>query len=502
MSSVVDKNLTGEDGTDTIKIKEEFPSKPATGGKGSSSIAANGPTNSLDLSGKVIFKAELDSDIRLVPIHNEDITYDELVLMMQRVFRGKLTPDMDILLKYKDEDGDLITIFDSSDLAFAMQYCRILKLKILRKSAASTPTETANVEVGKIRSELIEIRDRVNGILDSLSPDDKKILPKVKSTNAVPTVIENESRNNSTPNGLGGSDSVGSKVEPKPVPAVSHSAPSPLPTKEFDPLGQPSAAPPNSVEMVQHQVVTGGTPTPLQQQQQQLHQQQQQVDAMKQGQATMMPQSHHISGIPTSMPQQQQQQPRYPPVAPSPQQAQQQLPQGVPPPMGGVPSTGIGLPPPQQQQQLQQQPQQGGIAGYPATSSSYQQFATAYSAAYTQQPYMSQQPTYGTAPISSPYGQPTGNEATGYPSASPQPSVGMPMVPGATTAPPGQPQYQQQQQQQYGAMNAAVRPPTMGAYRPAGPPPPSAAPGGAGGASNPYSRSAVAPNAPSAFRPT
>ena len=45
----------------------------------------------------------MNDDIRRVPIHNEDITYDELVLMMQRVFRGKLTTTDDVLLKYKDE---------------------------------------------------------------------------------------------------------------------------------------------------------------------------------------------------------------------------------------------------------------------------------------------------------------------------------------------------------------------------------------------------------------
>lgn len=57
----------------------------------------------LDLSGKLIIKVQLGDDIRRIPIHNEAITYDELVLMMQRVFRGKLTANDDITLKYKDE---------------------------------------------------------------------------------------------------------------------------------------------------------------------------------------------------------------------------------------------------------------------------------------------------------------------------------------------------------------------------------------------------------------
>lgn len=68
----------------------------------------------MDLSGKLIIKVQLGDDIRRIPIHNEDITYDELVLMMQRVFRGKLNNDDDILIKYKDEG---ITITYSIDLA-------------------------------------------------------------------------------------------------------------------------------------------------------------------------------------------------------------------------------------------------------------------------------------------------------------------------------------------------------------------------------------------------
>lgn len=49
------------------------------------------------------FQVQLGDDVRRIPIHNEAITYDELVLMMQRVFRGKLTSSDDITIKYKDE---------------------------------------------------------------------------------------------------------------------------------------------------------------------------------------------------------------------------------------------------------------------------------------------------------------------------------------------------------------------------------------------------------------
>lgn len=57
----------------------------------------------MDLSGKIIIKAQLGDDLRRIPIHNEDITYDELVLMMQRVFKLRLFDEDDLLIKYKDE---------------------------------------------------------------------------------------------------------------------------------------------------------------------------------------------------------------------------------------------------------------------------------------------------------------------------------------------------------------------------------------------------------------
>lgn len=57
----------------------------------------------MDMSGKLVIKARLGDDIRRVPIHNEDITYDELILMLQRVFRDKLNNTDDVTLKYADD---------------------------------------------------------------------------------------------------------------------------------------------------------------------------------------------------------------------------------------------------------------------------------------------------------------------------------------------------------------------------------------------------------------
>merc|ERR1719187_1955162 len=83
-----------------------------------------------DLSARLVIKLELGDDIRRIPIHNEDLTYDELVLMVQRVYRARLAAQDDVLLKYRDEDGDLVTVADSSDLAAAVECSRTLRLVV------------------------------------------------------------------------------------------------------------------------------------------------------------------------------------------------------------------------------------------------------------------------------------------------------------------------------------------------------------------------------------
>ena len=65
------------------------------------------PMPAIDLTGKLIIKAQLGNDIREIPIHNEEITYDELLLMMQRLFAGKIRSSDEITVKYKDEGNSL-----------------------------------------------------------------------------------------------------------------------------------------------------------------------------------------------------------------------------------------------------------------------------------------------------------------------------------------------------------------------------------------------------------
>ncbi|XP_065649874.1 uncharacterized protein LOC100206891 isoform X1 [Hydra vulgaris] len=138
------------------------------------------PMPAIDLTGKLVIKAQLGNDIRKIPIHNEEITYDELLLMMQRLFRGKIKSSDEITIKVKDEDGDLVTIFDSSDLMFAKSLSRYLKLTIF---VNGKPEPLEDDQVKEIKRELISMRDKINFLVNRLDEFSSKIISEKKNSN-------------------------------------------------------------------------------------------------------------------------------------------------------------------------------------------------------------------------------------------------------------------------------------------------------------------------------
>lgn len=147
----------------------------------------------LDLSGKIIIKVQYLDDIRRIPIIGDEITYDELILMMQRLF--KLQPSDEIQLKYRDDDNDLISIIDDNDLSFAIQYSRILKLMMYVKKMDDLKDLQTKLPTNYklICNELIEIRNRCNLLLEKLHLDPSKQNSNVFSvTNEMQTQTETE----------------------------------------------------------------------------------------------------------------------------------------------------------------------------------------------------------------------------------------------------------------------------------------------------------------------
>lgn len=77
-------------------------------------------------------------------------------------------------------DGDLITIFDSSDLSFAIQCSRILKLQILLNNKKENKLKIlSHGDINNIKQQLRNIRNEVNSILENL---DESVTNSISTT--------------------------------------------------------------------------------------------------------------------------------------------------------------------------------------------------------------------------------------------------------------------------------------------------------------------------------
>ena len=125
--------------------------------------------------------------------------------------------------------GDLITLFDSADLAAAIAYSRVLKLtlfvngKIVRSTGHGINIASSNVDPNIIQ-ELRAIRDKVNQVLDVLGNRDGSVPGGITENTLQVKSVQNEMTNGSEHPDVIAADSEKSLQDLK------------LESKEFDPL--------------------------------------------------------------------------------------------------------------------------------------------------------------------------------------------------------------------------------------------------------------------------
>jgi protein TFG len=149
----------------------------------SSAVHTNGRSGLHVEDGRLVIKVRLGTDVRRIPLNNEDLTYDEFILMMQRIFRGKLNPADEIVVKYRDEDGDLITIVDDADLNFAKQSNKVLKVELLLNGDLGTSDQAKTSEGIRdnscLRESLKELQEKLTALPASLEEGFQRVLEKV-----------------------------------------------------------------------------------------------------------------------------------------------------------------------------------------------------------------------------------------------------------------------------------------------------------------------------------
>ena len=102
--------------------------------------------NYLDLSAKLVFKVQLGNEIKKTLIHNEDVDFNEMLLMVQRIFSDKIKPNEELSIKYVDEEEDLITISNDADVKLALQSGNPIKLVVSCKKLAMIEFTNCSLE--------------------------------------------------------------------------------------------------------------------------------------------------------------------------------------------------------------------------------------------------------------------------------------------------------------------------------------------------------------------
>ena len=144
--------------------------------------------NNLDLSGKILFKVKLDNEIKKLMIHNDDLNYNDLILMLQRIFSNKIKQNDEFTIKYTDDENDLITITDDSDVSLALQTSKVLKLTIFLNDQEQ---EAQALNPEDIVSELKQIRQSIDKFLSNFGKSlklENKIEDLTKSTDDIKIV--------------------------------------------------------------------------------------------------------------------------------------------------------------------------------------------------------------------------------------------------------------------------------------------------------------------------
>jgi hypothetical protein len=77
----------------------------------------------LDVFGRIVVKVKLDDEIRKAAIHNKELTFNELGLMIQRIFSDLINKTDEFTIKYTDEGIEFNHIVPLSALFSTLKTC-------------------------------------------------------------------------------------------------------------------------------------------------------------------------------------------------------------------------------------------------------------------------------------------------------------------------------------------------------------------------------------------
>ncbi|GMT28103.1 hypothetical protein PFISCL1PPCAC_19400, partial [Pristionchus fissidentatus] len=126
-----------------------------------------------------IVKAKFLNDIRKTVLrHNQDVTFNDLALMVQRIFSIK--PSLPIQLKYKDSEGDFISLNDDNDLLIALQTEASLFVEVSVANESTAQLAEVQKQIACIQSCIEKLSRNLAG-LATVAPHSEPAVHEVPS---------------------------------------------------------------------------------------------------------------------------------------------------------------------------------------------------------------------------------------------------------------------------------------------------------------------------------
>ncbi|KAI9298127.1 hypothetical protein K502DRAFT_35555 [Neoconidiobolus thromboides FSU 785] len=134
----------------------------------------------------ISIKCKCGGEVRRVTIHNVP-TFDELLFLVHRLFRSRLPANLNnIVLKYIDEDNDLVSITDDIDINHAMAISNTIKILVYdheKNPFPELPAQLSNfysnnnkintLDFLEVRQEIRDINNKLDQLFHSLKKDVK-----------------------------------------------------------------------------------------------------------------------------------------------------------------------------------------------------------------------------------------------------------------------------------------------------------------------------------------
>jgi hypothetical protein len=144
------------------------------------------------MSQLTVIKFYCDDEIRRVPMNRSlgELTYDELCVIVQRIWKSKLSSDINnLILKYVDDEGDQICLENDNDVNHALSFSSCLKIHIYDKETIPVNSTSLIPNLSLEEKSLESIKNVVKSSRDTLN----KIIEQLEKIKVeTPTINKSE----------------------------------------------------------------------------------------------------------------------------------------------------------------------------------------------------------------------------------------------------------------------------------------------------------------------